>query len=85
MVRVQTQTLLASKPQILVSAIALWGWTEAQGLVDSKYKRNYSQPRSRLLPTLKQELAEEEGRASSSPVSTFTSVRWWDKPCAHTP
>lgn len=85
MVRVQTHTLLASKPQFLVSAVALWGWTEDQGLVNSKYKQNDSQPRSRLLPTLKQELAEEEGKASSSPVSTFTSVRWWDKPCAHTP
>lgn len=74
------QTLLASKPRFLVSAAALWGRNEAQGLTDSKDKRNYSQPRSRLLTTLKQEHAEEEGRASPSPVSTFTSVRWWNKP-----
>lgn len=71
------QTLLASKPRFLVSAAALWGWNEAQGLTD---KRNYSQPRSRLLTALKQEHAEEEGRASPSPVSTFASVRWWNKP-----
>lgn len=74
------QTLLASKPRFLVSAVALWGWNEAQDLTNTKYKRNYSQSRSRLLTTLKQEHAEEEGTVSSSPVSTFTSIRWWDKP-----